>query len=109
MPSVAHLDQEEFAKVVEQSAALAIVDFTADWCPPCRILAPHLDALARELGPDVVIAKVDVDEHPELASRFGVLSLPTLLFFRGGQVVDRVVGALPPDRLRTRAAELVGR
>lgn len=103
---VPYLDAERFTAVVERGQGLALVDFTADWCPPCRILAPHIDALARECLANVVVAKVDVDDQPDLASRFGVLSLPTLLFFRGGQVVDRIVGALPPARLRARVDEL---
>jgi len=104
--SVPYLDAERFASSVEQFPGIALVDFTADWCPPCRVLAPHIDALAREVGPAVVVAKVDVDDHPDIASRFGVLSMPTLLFFRNGQVVDRIVGAVPPARLRAKIEEL---
>jgi thioredoxin len=104
--AVPYLDAKSFTSVVEETRGLALIDFTADWCPPCRVLAPHIDALARELSPDVVVAKVDVDDQPELASRFGVLSLPTLLFFRDGHVVDRIVGAVPPTRVRARVDEL---
>jgi thioredoxin len=101
-----YVDAERFTALVEQAKGLALVDFTAAWCPPCRILAPHVDALARELWGSVVVAKVDVDDQPGLASRFCVLSAPTLIFFRGGQVIDRIVGALPPERLRARVDEL---
>jgi thioredoxin 1 len=103
---VPYVDAECFAALVEQARGLALVDFTANWCPPCRILAPHIDALARDLSGSVVVVKVDVDDHPDLASRFAVLSMPTLIFFRDGQVVDRIVGALPPDRLRAKVDEL---
>jgi thioredoxin 1 len=106
-PTVApHLDQEQFTRVIEQARGLALVDFTAVWCPPCRILGPQIDALAHELASSVVIAKVDVDEQPDLAARFGVRSIPTLVFFRDGEVVDRHVGALPPERMRARVREL---
>jgi thioredoxin len=101
-----YVDAERFTALVEHARGLALVDFTADWCPPCRMLAPHVEALAGELSGSVVVAKVDVDDQPGLASRFGVLSVPTLIFFRGGQVVDRIVGALPETSLRARVDEL---
>jgi thioredoxin 1 len=104
--TVPFLDAERFAHIVEHGRGLALVDFTADWCPPCRVLAPHIDALARDLGPDVAVVKVDVDDHPDIAARFGVLSMPTLLFFRDGQIVDRIVGVVPPARLREKIDEL---
>jgi thioredoxin 1 len=100
-----YVDAERFTALVEQASGLALVDFTAAWCPPCRILAPHVDALARELAGSVVVAKVDVDDQPGLASRFCVLSAPTVIFFRNGQVVDRIVGAVPLERLRARVQE----
>jgi thioredoxin 1 len=106
-PAIApYVDTERFTALIEQARGLALVNFTADRCPPCRILAPHVDALARELSGSIVVAKVDVDKQPDLTSRFGVLSTPTLIFFRGGQIVDRIVGTLPPARLRARVDEL---
>lgn len=101
-----YLDAAQFAAVVDQAAGLALVDFTAAWCPPCRVLGPQIDALARELAASVAIVKVDVDAQPDLAARFGVRSLPTLVFLRDGQVVDRHIGALPPERIRARLREL---
>jgi thioredoxin len=100
------LDANRFAELIERAPGLALVDFTADHCPPCRMLAPYVDALARDLAGSVVVAKVDVDDQPALTARFGVRGTPTLLFFRHGQVIDRIVGALPPDRLRAKIAEL---
>jgi thioredoxin len=94
------LDAARFATLVEQTPGLAVVDFTADHCPPCRMMAPHVDALARELSGRVVVAKVDVDTEPALTARFGVRGTPTVVFFRDGQIVDRIVGAVPPSRLR---------
>jgi thioredoxin 1 len=101
-PIAPYVDAERFAADVEQARGLALVDFTADWCPPCRVLAPHIDALARELSGRVTVAKVNVDDQPALAARFGVMSMPTLLFFRDGAVVDRIIGAVPAALLRAR-------
>lgn len=103
-----YIDGNRFTAVVERAPGLVLVDFTADWCPPCRILAPHIDALAREREGRLIVAKVNVDDQPDLASRFGILSLPTLLFFREGQVVDRIVGAVPLARLHAKVDELGG-
>jgi thioredoxin len=97
-----YLDADRFSTCVDARPGLTVIEFTADWCPPCRQLAPHVDALARELAPAVLIAKVDADAHPALAARFGVRGLPTLLLFRDGEVVDRIVGALPAAQLRAR-------
>src|SRR5262245_35838207 len=106
MSTVPHVDAAGFAAMVEQERGLALVDFTAAWCPPCRMMAPHIEALARDLAGRLVVAKVDVDDQPELASRFCVMSMPTLLFFRGGEMVDRIVGAVPPKLLRAKIDEL---
>ena len=106
-PRVPYVDPERFAVLVEQARGLALVDFTADWCPPCRIVAPHIDDLSQELSGDVVIVKVDVDDYPDLAARFSVLSLPTMIFLRGGTVIERIVGAVPAAHLRARAHELL--
>lgn len=106
--AVAYVDTEAFAARVEQAPGLVLVDFTADWCPPCRRLAPELDALASEYGESLTVVKVDADEQPGLTARFGVRSLPTLMFFRDGQVVDRMVGAPPPAQLRAKVDEVRG-
>lgn len=101
-----YVDDEGFTALIERAPGLALVDFTAAWCPPCRLLGPHVDALARELAGSVIVAKVDADEQPGLASRFGVMGLPTVLFFRDGQLVDRIIGAVPPASLRAKVEEL---
>jgi thioredoxin 1 len=101
-----YVTSDRFDAVVGQAPGLSVVDFTASWCPPCRMIAPHVDALARDLAGQVMVVKVDVDDQPDLATRFGVMSMPTLLFLRDGQVVDRIVGALPPERLRAKVDEL---
>ena len=77
-----------------------LVDLWAAWCPPCRKMGPVIDELARIAGDDVTIGKLDVDAHPEVAARYDVRSIPTILLFRGGQVVERRVGALPLEELQ---------
>lgn len=90
----------EFDRDVLQAEGLVLVDFWAAWCPPCRRLAPTLDALAAAYEGQVSVLKVNVDESPEISSRYGIQSIPTLLLFRDGRVVDRRLGARPMDELR---------
>jgi thioredoxin 1 len=78
---------------------VAVVDFWAAWCPPCRALAPAIAALAEERT-DVMVGKLDVDEHPAIAERYGIQSIPTVLVFRSGELAERSVGLVPIDRLR---------
>lgn len=92
-----HFNEEGFDKALN-SNALMMVDFWATWCGPCRMLGPVIEQLAEEYeGQDVIIGKVDVDENPELARRYGVMSVPTVIFFDSGKEVDRKVGVMPPD------------
>ena len=90
----------EFEREVLQAEGLVLVDFWAAWCPPCRRLAPTLEALAAECQDRLTVAKVDVDENPELSRRYGIQSIPTLILYRDGRVVDKRLGALPTDELR---------
>lgn len=84
-----------FQDEVEKHDGLTIVDFWATWCGPCRMVAPILDALATDYEGKVKITKLDVDANIQTASRFNVRSIPTMLFFKDGKVVDQIVGAVP--------------
>lgn len=95
-----HISDEEFEKVVMQSATPVIVDFWAPWCGPCKMIAPTLDKLAKELDGKLIVAKVNTDDHAEWMQKFGIQGIPTLLFVAGGKVVHRQVGALPERMLR---------
>lgn len=88
-----------FTTDVLQSETLVLVDFWAEWCSPCKMIAPMLDALASEYGDKIRICKVNIDENPESPTKFGVRGIPTLLLFKGGELQATKVGALPKQAL----------
>jgi thioredoxin 1 len=90
--SVIHLDETTFDQMVSDAKVPILVDFWATWCGPCRMLAPVLEEIAEDQADAVRVVKVDVDNNPELSNRFGIRNIPTLLFFKGGEVKDQVVG-----------------
>jgi thioredoxin 1 len=98
--AIVHLTDDTFDPTVTRGGEPVIVDFWAEWCGPCKAIAPVLDELAREYAGRVTVGKVNVDEHPALAARFAVRSIPTLLFFKDGQVVDQVIGMVPKTKLK---------
>ena len=92
-----HFNEEGFNKALD-SGKLMMVDFWATWCGPCQMLGPVIEQLAEEYeSQDVIIGKVDVDEEPSLAQRFGVMNIPTVILFKNGQELERKVGAMPID------------
>jgi thioredoxin 2 len=98
-----------FAAEVERSPVPVLVDMWAPWCGPCRLIAPVLEELAKEMASRLRIAKVNIDDNPATAARFAVRSIPTLLVMKGGQEIDRIVGVVPKDQLKARLESLLSR
>lgn len=99
-----NITKENFESEVLKSDKPVIVDFWAVWCGPCKMVAPTFEALSAEM-PDVKFGKINVDEQPELAQQFKVMTIPTFILFKNGQVVDQAVGALPKEALQTLASK----
>jgi thioredoxin 1 len=95
-----HVSDASFEKAVLQSTIPVIVDFWAPWCTPCKMVAPVLDKLAKEYDGKLLIAKVNTDDNPEWAGKYGAKGLPTMLFVANGKIVHRQVGALPEGLIR---------
>ncbi|OCA91322.1 thioredoxin [Bacillus sp. FJAT-27225] len=95
--AISNVTDQNFAG--ETGKGLVLVDFWAPWCGPCKMIAPVLEEIDGEIGDKVKIVKLDVDENPETASKYGVMSIPTLLLFKDGEQVDKVVGFQPKENL----------
>jgi thioredoxin 1 len=99
MSNVTAVTDANFEQEVEKAEGLTIVDFWATWCGPCRMVAPILDQLATDYQGQVKITKLDVDANIKTGSRFNVRSIPTMLFFKDGKVVDQIIGAVPRNHI----------
>lgn len=105
--NVTAVTDQTFDTLILNAGKPAIVDFWAVWCGPCRIIAPHIEALGQEFAGRAVVAKLDVDSNRNTAVRFGIQSIPTILFFKDGKLADRVVGAVDRKVLADKLQSLV--
>ena len=97
--AILHVNESEFDREVLQDSGTVLVDFWATWCGPCRMLAPVVEQVSEENEGKLAVGKVNVDDCPDLAMKFGVMSIPTLILFKDGQVVDKRVGYQPKNQL----------
>ncbi len=102
------LTEATFDEMLATTDELLLVDFWASWCGPCRAIAPVLEALERDEAGRLKVAKVNVDDEPALAARYAIQSIPTILFVRGGRVVDKVIGAVPRATLDAKVQKALG-
>jgi thioredoxin len=102
------VSEADFEREVLRSDRPVLVDFWAPWCGPCHMVAPALDSLARDHGNTLKVVKVNVDENPRLATRYGAMSIPTMIVIKGGREVDRWVGALPEKAIRSKVMRWIG-
>ena len=108
MGDIVQITDADFADGVLGSDTPVLVDFWAPWCGPCRMMEPVLHEIAAEHGEKITIAKLNVDENPETAQRYDILSIPTLLVFDKGEMVKKLVGAMPKKRLLDELSQWVG-
>lgn len=107
-PHIVHTSDSTFSQDVLKSDKPVLLDFWAEWCGPCRAIAPVLEELNSEMASRLKIVKVNVDEAADLAQQYGIRSIPTLLILKGGTVVGQLVGAMPKSALKAKIEELIG-
>jgi len=104
---VIEVNDSNFDEIVIKSDKPVIVDFWAEWCGPCRMVAPIVEELSNEYSGKLVVAKCDVDSSPGVASRFGIRNIPTVLFYKDGKIADKQVGAVPKNNFVTKLSALI--
>ncbi|HTY45524.1 MAG TPA: thioredoxin [Patescibacteria group bacterium] len=103
--SLLHLSDGDFQKVVLESDLPVLVDFWAPWCGPCKMISSVIDELSREFDQRLKVAKINIDDNPKVASRYGIMSIPTLMFFKHGKVSEQLVGVLSRSELKRKIEE----
>lgn len=106
MASVEEVTDSNFAAFINSQEPV-MVDFWAAWCGPCKMLSPIVEELATDLAGQLKVGKVNVDENPQVASKYGIMSIPSLLLFQGGEVVRQIVGYMPKRQLQAKIADLL--
>ena len=102
-----HVDEATFDKEVLKAGTTVLVDFWAEWCGPCKVIGPIIDEIADEMKSKLKVVKVNVDDSQELAMKYGIMSIPTLLIFRNGEAVDQLVGVMPKQQLLNKLKPLL--
>lgn len=99
MSNASEITAQDFDKEVLQSDIPVLVDFWAEWCGPCKMIAPSIDAIAAEYAGKLKVLKANIDKEPSIASKFGIMSIPTLMVFKDGKAVQQIVGAMPKQAI----------
>lgn len=102
------ITDSNFAELAMNSDKPVMIDFWAEWCGPCRMVSPIVEEMANDYDGKAVIGKVNVDENPDISAKFGIRNIPTIIFLKGGQVVDKSVGAVPKNVLTEKIEALIG-
>lgn len=105
---ILELSSATWEKEVLNSKGVIMVDFWAPWCGPCRIIAPTIEELAKEYSGKIKVGKLNTDENPDIATRYGIMGIPTIMFFKDGQRVDQIVGVVPKSTLKSKIESLLG-